>query len=83
MYQQTPEEIAADKATAVAGAVEDLSWPLGAGWGLAAGLWFGSWLVGVAVAVVVVFFVQRPYMRRYEKARAKLSRQSAQPPEKS
>lgn len=79
MHTPTPEEIAADKATAVAGAVEELSWLLGSGWGIAAGLWFDSWLLGLAIAAVVVFVVRRPYLRSYEKAWAKLSSQHRQP----
>ena len=65
-------------ATAVAGVVEELSWLLGAGWGLAAGLWFGSWFVGLGLAAVIVFLVQQPYLKRCEKAWVKLSGQDRQ-----
>lgn len=77
MYQPTPAEVEADKASAVAEAVADLSYGLAAGWGLAA--YFvadESWIVGITVAVGLYWFVRRPFMKRYEAAWARVTKQN-------
>lgn len=79
MHPPTPEEIAAERASALMGVVEDLTWTLGAGWAVAAGLWYESWVVGIAVYVAILFFVRRPYYKADKKAWDKLSSLNRQP----
>lgn len=79
MYQPTPAEVEADKASAVAEAVEDLTYGLAAGWGLVAYfLADESWIAGIAVAVGLYWLVRRPFMKRYDAAWAKVTKQNAE-----
>lgn len=68
------QQAEADKASAVMGVAEHLTWPLGAGWGVAAGLWYDSWVVGLGVYILTLFFVLRGYRKADRKAWGKLER---------
>ncbi|WP_315122509.1 hypothetical protein [Comamonas antarctica] len=77
MHQPTGAEVEVDKAKAVAEATGGLSSVLAVGWGLAAYFLGGeSWIAGITIGAGLYWLVRRPYVKRYNDALARVSRQS-------